>query len=134
VATDMGMPKHEEDFGQTLAVTGVGEGPYLMLPLLGPSNPRDLVGLIADIFTDPWPYVVESEAFGPAVAGAEVIDKRSRNIERIDELEATSLDYYATVRSLYRQHRNDEIRNGRPQVISPLDVLQDVVPSSVRGN
>lgn len=133
VAADMGMPKHDEDFGQTLAVVGLGEGPYLMLPLLGPSNPRDLVGLIADIFTDPWPYVVEADAFSPALTGGETIDKRSRNIERLDELETTSLDFYATVRSLYRQHRNDEIRNGRPQVISPLEVLQDVVPAAIRG-
>jgi phospholipid-binding lipoprotein MlaA len=53
----MGFPYHDEDFGQTLAVYGVGEGPYLMLPLLGLSNLRDLAGRVVDMFFDPLTYV-----------------------------------------------------------------------------
>ncbi|NMM43802.1 VacJ family lipoprotein [Rhodospirillaceae bacterium KN72] len=118
VAGSGGLEYHEEDFGQTLAVWGVGEGPYLMLPFLGPSSGRDLAGFIVDSGLDPfrwWGYnsdrpVIENNTF--IRAGAEAIDTRSRNYKQLEDLEETSLDFYATVRSLYRQQRNSLIRNG----------------------
>ena len=114
-ATDMGYPAHKEDFGQTLATWGVDGGPYLVLPILGPSNPRDAVGKVVDVLTDPvWHYAqnTDKEYLPNERFVAESIDFRARNMEAIDDLERTSLDYYAAVRSLYRQVRADEIKNG----------------------
>jgi phospholipid-binding lipoprotein MlaA len=111
------VPKVEEDFGQTLAVWGVPAGPYLMLPLLGPSNPRDTTGLVVEAFADPfnW-YANRNDQFWFPITRAAVsaVDYRSRNIATLDEIEANSLDFYATIRSLSRQRRGDEIRNGKP--------------------
>ena len=109
---------HNEDFGQTMAVWGFGEGPYLVLPLLGPSPIRDTVGLIGDSLMDPVVWHArrnEQYAITWVRFGMRAIDTRSRNIETLDEIERGAIDFYATVRSLYRQRRNDEIRNGRPQ-------------------
>lgn len=117
-AAGAGVEFHEEDFGQTLAVWGVGEGPYLMLPFLGPSSGRDFAGFIVDTALDPfqwWGYNSDSflaDSQGIIRAGVEVIDTRSRNYRQLEDLEETSLDFYATVRSLYRQQRESLIRNG----------------------
>ncbi|NJO39029.1 MAG: VacJ family lipoprotein [Rhizobiales bacterium] len=114
----LGMPaRHTEDFGQTLAVHGVGSGPYIMMPLLGPSNPRDLAGLVVDFAFDPFTFFVPSD-YSLARRGADVLSARERNIETIDELERTSIDFYAATRTLSRQLRDNEIRNGAP---APLD-------------
>ena len=118
VAKRWGYMRHYEDFGQTLAVYGVGEGPYLFVPLLGPSNPRDVVGWTTDIFFDPLTYARWREKFWYQTGRAAVdfVDLRARNIETLDEIEKTSLDFYASVRSLYRQSRNNEISNGATEV------------------
>jgi len=116
VASEMGFVYHDEDFGQTLAVAGADEGPYLVLPLLGPSNPRDGFGRIVDVFLDPLTYIAPGneslEALMYARAGATAVDSRARNLKTLDEVREGSLDYYATIRSLYRQQRDDAIRNG----------------------
>jgi phospholipid-binding lipoprotein MlaA len=115
VATSIGIPAHEEDFGQTLGAYGVGDGPYIVLPLLGPSNARDTVGLVVDFFLDPVRYAIQQSSFEELSyirAGTDAVDRRSRTIELTDDLERNSLDYYATVRSLYKQRRDDLIRNG----------------------
>lgn len=118
VADDMGVPKHDEDFGQTLAVWGLGEGPYLYLPLLGPSNPRDLAGRAVDIGMDPLTYVDwedQNAEWAPYTRmGLNVLDLRARNFDTLDNLKETSVDYYAAIRSAYRQLREDAIRNGEP--------------------
>jgi phospholipid-binding lipoprotein MlaA len=118
VADKWGYPRHREDFGQTLATFGIGEGPYLFIPLFGPANPRDLLGYGTDIFFNPLTYVQwGDESYIPYVRyGVDLIDLRERNIETLDEIEQTSLDYYASVRSLYRQSRNNEINNGAAAV------------------
>ena len=116
VAADLGIPYHNEDFGQTLAVWGVPEGPYVMLPVIGPSNPRDAVGLVADFYADPlnlWAANTDREWIIYTRAGVRAIDLRARNYDVLEDLERTSLDYYAAIRSLYRQRRADEIRNGK---------------------
>lgn len=116
VATGEGYEYHSEDFGQTLGSYGVGEGVYLVLPLFGPSSARDGVGIVVDIFLDPLTYVanahdLEEEFLArPAVNG---IDTRSRNIETLEDLRRDSIDFYARIRSLWRQNRRNEIRNGR---------------------
>jgi len=116
VGTDLDIPAHTEDFGQTLAVWGVEEGPYLMLPFFGPSNPRDGIGMGVDIFLDPLTYAkYNDKAFWSALRfGGEVLDARSRNIDALDAVERSAVDYYAALRSLYRQQRENEIRNGKP--------------------
>jgi phospholipid-binding lipoprotein MlaA len=106
---------HDEDFGQTLAVWGVGEGPYLVVPVLGPSNPRDLGGKVVDSYIDPWGYVFDHydvTYLSYVRAAIEGIDLRARNLDTLDAIRKGAIDYYATIRSLYRQHRNDAIKNG----------------------
>ncbi len=121
VAADLGHPYHDEDFGQTLAVHGMGEGFYLVLPVLGPSNPRDGAGLLVDLYLNPLTYAFDSvdadDWVVPRIA-AEAIDKRSRNIEVIEDLRRDSIDFYARIRSLHRQSRTNEINNGRVPVDS----------------
>lgn len=118
LATPMGIPYHSEDFGQTLGVYGVGEGPYLVLPFLGPDPPRDLVGQVADVFLDPFTYVkLREHTWWSAGRGYfSLLDLRSRNLDTLADIERTSVDYYASMRSLYRQLRNNEISNGRTSV------------------
>ena len=103
-----GPPKQVADLGQTLAVWGVGDGPYLMLPIAGPSNPRELTGMIGNGFLNPLGYPSPFLTnLGRGVA--EGLDERERNIETIEELRAGSLDLYARLRSLWRQHRDAEL-------------------------
>ena len=114
-ATAMGYSRHSEDFGQTLGTWGMGEGLYLVLPVFGPSNPRDVVGKVVDTLTDPvWHYAqnTDREYITNERLVAEVVDFRATNMDEIDDLQRTSIDYYAAVRSLYRQIRADDIRNG----------------------
>lgn len=109
-----GIAPHTEDFGQTLATWGTGEGPYLFIPVLGPSNPRDLGGLVVDTVADPlnW-YLNNTDREGWVYARAALtgVDARSQLLETLDNLEKTSLDYYVTLRTVYRQRRADEIAN-----------------------
>jgi phospholipid-binding lipoprotein MlaA len=117
LAADRGLPYRGEDFGQTFAVWGIGDGPYLMLPILGPSNVRDTTGLVAEWFTDPVNIALDNNDLEWLIyvrAGLTGIDARARSLDLLDELERTSLDYYAAIRSLYRQQRANDIRNSRP--------------------
>jgi phospholipid-binding lipoprotein MlaA len=126
---EAGIPYHGEDLGQTLAVWGVGPGPYLMLPLLGPSNLRDAIGLAGGRYLDPLHYLVPRDRrTGFSIARATVggLDLRARNIETFDEIERGAIDFYATVRSLYRQHRKAEIANGRGPA-NPLPEMSDEI-------
>ena len=118
VAKELDIPYHDEDFGQTLGTWGVGEGPYLYMLVMGPSNIRDLTGFVVDRGMDPLTYVNwgddELEYAPVARTVLNVIDLRSRNIETLDDIERSSVDYYASIRSLYRQSRADAVRNGAP--------------------
>ncbi len=123
-ATGWGYERHGEDFGQTLAVWGTGEGPYVFLPLLGPAPPRDLAGFVVDQAFDPLTYVFwnRDSVIPPTRFIVNGLDLRARNLDTLDEIERTSVDYYAALRSLYRQSRNNEIANGE---IDP-DKLPDI--------
>jgi phospholipid-binding lipoprotein MlaA len=108
VAGRWGIPFHEQDLGVTLGVWGIAEGPYLVIPILGPSDPRDLGGSVAQGFGDPWNRLASNNGMIWIVfarGGVGGIDQRSRLIETLADIERTSLDYYATIRSLYRQRR-----------------------------
>lgn len=118
VASELDLPYHDEDFGQTLGTWGLGEGPYLYFLVMGPTNVRDLTGFVVDRGLDPLTYVNwgndELEYAPVARTVLNVIDLRARNIDTLDEIERSSVDYYASIRSLYRQSRADAIRNGAP--------------------
>lgn len=117
VAKKWGLPRHDEDFGQTLGTYGIREGPYLVLPIFGPSNPRDLVGMIGDILMDPVSWFLRAKNADTLRLTRTVVDgldTYDRHLEDIESLERTSLDYYAALRSAYRQNRASKIRNGAP--------------------
>lgn len=115
-ATRIGVARHSEDFGQTLAVWGVPSGPYLFIPLLGPRPPRDLAGFGVDQFLDPVTYLGGSAELPVSIGSfaGQGIHARSEVIDTLDELEETSVDFYAAIRSFYRQNRRNEIRDGAP--------------------
>lgn len=117
VAKKWGLERHDEDFGQTLAVHGVREGPYLVLPFFGPSNPRDAIGLIADILMDPLFWILrakDADALRLTRTVVSGVDTYDRQQENIDSLRESSLDFYAALRSAYRQNRASQIRDGAP--------------------
>lgn len=130
VASDAGFPYHDEDFGQTLAVAGLGGGPYLVLPLLGPSNLRDTVGLAVDSFFDPLRMytAAQNPSWDDTVTysrlGLNVVDSREALLDPLDEVERTSLDVYAGYRSMYNQLRtaaiaNQDVRGAAPGFVTP---------------
>jgi phospholipid-binding lipoprotein MlaA len=136
-AAEMGMEFHNEDFGQTLAVWGADEGPYVMLPIFGPSNPRDAVGLAVDFLVDPiniWASNTDRDAVIWARSGTRAVDQRARNFDIIEDLEKSSLDFYATVRSLYRQRRKDEINDGKSSGNMPAPGLGENSPFPVTND
>lgn len=122
-AKEIGFEKREEDFGQTLAVWGFDSGPYLMLPIFGPSNPRDVVGRVVDIFIDPfnmWTRNTDREVAAFTRGGTDVLDTRTQLLDISDDLEKSSLDLYAAVRSLYRQRRLNDINDGNIDDLSTI--------------
>jgi phospholipid-binding lipoprotein MlaA len=121
VADSFGYVYHSEDFGQTLGVYGAQPGPYLVLPLFGPSSVRDAIGRGVDSLIDPWSYVLNAADVEEdteilltrrALGG---IDTRARNIETVEELKRDSVDFYARVRSLYLQLRRSKIKDGKDE-------------------
>ncbi len=115
VAEGWGYPEHATDFGVTLALWGVDSGPFLFLPLLGPSNPRDAVGFGGNAVLDPftWASFGGSTAFQLSRFGAGTVDTRARLLPVTDDINRTALDPYATFRSLYRQNRESVIQKTR---------------------
>lgn len=124
LAGESGLEKQSGDFGQTLYHYGVPEGPYLVLPILGPSDPRDAVGMAVDSQADPFDWLAYHFGHGGATwyrFGAEGLDEYSAHMDEIDALKKNSIDYYAAFRSLWRQHRASELRHGKPAP-SPVDL------------
>ena len=111
VAKDFGYPAEDADFGITLALWGVPEGPFLFLPVLGPSDPRDVAGFGGDIALDPftWATFGGVKTLNYADYGLGAVDARERLLGTFSQIKRTALDPYATFRSLYRQHRNGQI-------------------------
>jgi phospholipid-binding lipoprotein MlaA len=119
VASRIGLQKHEEDFGQTLGRWGFAEGPYLVLPLLGPSNARDAVGWVGDYFTDPEFYLIEEDPWTWIVFGTRVVNVRSNLLEAERLLEQAAVDRYAFLREAYLQRRRNQIYDGNPPEAAP---------------
>ncbi len=119
VATRMGLEKHNEDFGQTLAKWGVGDGAYLVLPFFGPSNLRDGASLPVDWETYP-PNHMEEQSTRSKLLLVEVVDRRAQLLDASDILEqAAGRDPYIFVREAYRQRRRSLIYDGNPPQAAP---------------
>ena len=124
-ASKMGFEKKSrEDFGQTLGVWGADTGCYFVLPVLGPTTTRDAVGLIGNVFIDPVYHLTHNSETDIVVGnenlsehnyyyyrGTDAVDFRSKNIESFDSLEENSIDFYASLKSLYLQNRQQRILN-----------------------
>jgi phospholipid-binding lipoprotein MlaA len=113
VATGWGLEPHKEDFGQTFGVWGVGEGWYLMVPLLGPSTGRDAPGLVLEYKFDPIKYLT-SGVPRYAATGLLFISKRAELLSASEVLDAAAVDEYLQVREAFRQKRWNEIHDGNP--------------------
>jgi phospholipid-binding lipoprotein MlaA len=119
VSTDLGLPYKKEDFGLTLAAWGLDAGPYLVLPILGPSSARDAWGRIGDYFMDPinwWAFHDEREAYSFIRTGVQILDAKTDNLELMEGLRKNAIDYYATIRAWYTERRRDLARNVHERV------------------
>jgi len=113
IASARGLPRQSGDFGQTLFAWGVSDGVYLVLPLFGPSNTRDSLGLAVDAYTTPPAHLIRGNDAVPIDAGVAIvdgIDLRARNIETLDELQSSALDFYSHLKSVVRQRRSADLR------------------------
>ena len=133
IAGELGLERHDEDFGQTLAVYGVGEGFYLVLPVFGPSSPRDAIGKLAvDSYLDPlglWLDNTDRDEILYGLAAAKGLDQYAGIVDELNQVKKTSVDYYAAIRSLYRQKRKAEILNGSTLDLPPIpDLSYNAVP------
>jgi phospholipid-binding lipoprotein MlaA len=117
-ATSMGLERHDEDFGQTLAVWGVDSGPYIFVPLFGPTNVRDGAGRIVDIAFDPLTWAefdeVDDVRLGRTLVGG--IASRELVLETVDDIRRDSVDPYVTIRTSYGLLRESAIQNGATDV------------------
>ena len=103
-ASHWGLEAHDEDFGQTLGFWGVPPGPYLVLPFLGASNPRDAVGLAVDSVAAVYPWFVDLQYTASAYT-VRVVNARAQVLKEVAQAKGAALDYYVLVRNAYRQHR-----------------------------
>lgn len=115
VATPMGLPKHHEDFGQTLATWGVGSGPFIVLPFYGPRTLRHTAGLIVETIHAPINEIEQKDTYYATFA-LETIDTRYNLLEASRIVDQAALDKYSFIRDAYLQHRKNLIHDGNPPV------------------
>ncbi len=124
-ATEFLVPKHETDFGETLAVWGVGEGAYIELPVFGPSTQRDAVGFFTDFFTNPLTFITINSSperyIPPTATAGRVLNDRDQLGGTIDSILYDSADSYAQSRSIYLQNRRFELGDGQADEIDPFE-------------
>jgi phospholipid-binding lipoprotein MlaA len=113
IASEMGIERHPEDFGQTLGRWGVGAGPYIVLPLLGPSTLRDTVALPVDVRGDAVSHV-EDVPVRNTLWTLRTVDRRARLLKAGDMLEEAALDKYSFLRDAFLQRRRNEVFDGNP--------------------
>ena len=113
-ASEMGFAKHREDFGQTLGVWGVPTGPYLVLPLFGPSSFRGTTGLATDMVIDPTRHIVDSDEASLGIWSVNVIETRAGLLKASNLLQGAALDEYSFVRDGYLQRRRSQVYDGDP--------------------
>ena len=121
VATEVGLEKHNEDFGQTLGYWGLGNGPYLVLPFIGPSSIRDGVGWLVDFYTDPITYVDPSRDRN-ILWGTRFLSRRTELLDTSTILDTAALDPYEFLRDAYLQRRRNLVYDGNP----PPDKDEDI--------
>jgi len=121
VAKHVGLPHHQEDLGTFLGYWGVGSGPYIVLPFIGPSNVRDTFTRVGDRFLNPM-YYVDNVPVSIGATALEVIDTRRQLLDAVDAGKKGSLDYYLFVRNSYRQRRESLINDGVLEDRSPADI------------
>ena len=115
IADEMDITQERADFGQTLASWGIDSGPFLYIPLLGPSTVRDGIGIGADAFMSPWSYITgyggssAQDKFLITSISANTLTNRAAVLDEYEALEKGSLDFYATLRSVFIQHRNMQL-------------------------
>lgn len=131
VASNWNLPAHEADFGQTFGVWGIGPGPSVHLPLMGPSNLRDTVGTVVGVMANPLSSVPGNtvQTAQTIASGVGLVGRRADALPATDELERSSLDYYATLRSVSAQRRAAlvaEGRAGRPR--GRVEILPAALP------
>jgi phospholipid-binding lipoprotein MlaA len=110
-AGQLGLPANDEDFGQTLGTWGVAPGPYLVLPLLGPSTVRDGIGRVADRYSEPETYLIDDWKVQAGIVVASLVDTRA-SLLSTDELLTSSFDPYAFMRNAYLQRREFQVTDG----------------------
>ena len=120
VATDMGLEKHEEDFGQTLGWWGIPPGPYLVLPIIGPRNIRDGAGFAVDWVSNPIYYRIGDNRYGWAMWILRYVDHRADLLRSQRMLESAAIDPYVFVRDSYMQRRNFLVYDGNPPMEDDL--------------
>lgn len=115
VASKIGIPGHDNDFGITLGKNNIAEGSYLVLPFAGPLPPRDLLGVAVDQAFDPLTYVRfhGKDTWMVVRFGIGILDARTSQLDAVETIERSSIDFYATTRNLYRQSRNAKINDGK---------------------
>ena len=125
VATELDLQKHNEDFGQTLGYWGIGDGPYVVLPFLGPSSARDTVGWVGDFYAWPVTYV-EDDTTRWILIGVRFVGLRADLLEASKILETAALDPYVFVRDAYLQRRRNLVYDGNPP--PDEDDIEDTKP------
>jgi phospholipid-binding lipoprotein MlaA len=110
VAIEAGLEAHHEDFGQTLGYWGVPARPYLVLPVFGPSSPRDTVGLVADTFSTVYPWFIPIYA-SVSIGVGQRLNWRSLALDQIAAEREAALDYYVAVRNAYLSYRENQVRD-----------------------
>ena len=120
VASKIGIPGHDNDFGITLGKNNIAEGSYLVLPFAGPMPPRDLLGKAVDQAFDPLTYVRfhGKDTWMVVRFGIGILDARTAQLDAVETIERSSIDFYATTRNLYRQSRTAKINEGKPSSAS----------------
>jgi len=121
VATDAGLEKHKEDFGQTFGVWGIPSGPYVVLPILGPSSLRDAFGWVADLNTDILINQIDNVPVRNIVSGVRIVDQRLKYLNASGLLAGVAFDQYSFVRDAYLQRRRFLIYDGEPPLIDDYD-------------
>ncbi|HJU19768.1 MAG TPA: VacJ family lipoprotein [Stellaceae bacterium] len=117
VASRWGIPRATADFGETLYSWGISSGPYLVLPVLGPSNPRDAVGMAVDSYVDPLTFLANAKGLQEVEVPRLVtdgVDQRADVLTVLDDLRKNSIDFYAELRSLSQQQRAAQLNRGEP--------------------
>ncbi len=112
IASPAGIPKHKQDFGTTLGVWGIPSGPFVMLPLMGPSTVRDTAALPVDLQGDPWSYVDPARA-RYAGSALRLVDKRAAALDAFNLIEEAALDRYEFIRDAFMQRRENKVNQSR---------------------